>query len=58
MAYQIVANQDLNQLTTEVKGFLDDGWQLQGGIAVANLPNGALYLQAIVRTEMPQAGVW
>lgn len=52
MKYEVATNSTVKGLTDDVRKALDDGWELQGGVAVGYAPEfGPVFLQALVTTQ-------
>ena len=60
MEYRIVMDKDSVELTKTIQWYLDHGWKLQGGVAMAFRPDQdldgedisfVLYAQAVVRDK-------
>lgn len=47
-AYQLLKDNDPNDLTDQVLQMMNNDWQPWGAPTVANTTNGAVYIQAVV----------
>jgi len=54
MRYHICREKRLSDLAQQVQGYLNEGWEAQGGIAVDSGLDG-LYYQAIINRDLPAA---
>lgn len=54
MKYQVITAGNATALADKINEFIEYGWELQGGVAVASDGNSIKYAQALVRRTEPQ----
>lgn len=58
MQYRILVDIDAANLGERVQQAIESGWDLQGGVSVASMPHGVIFVQAITNEQdapMPAA---
>ena len=57
MQYQIVADANANALSKRLQVAFENGWELQGGVAIAFAGNQIVFAQAVINSEDAPAPV-